>query len=885
MASSINGAPPPHPNSNPHCSVTTSAAGRAPNAIHRGRTPSEFQENHHHQRSAQRIVVGAGGARKSSSNGGGMCIRPEFPTYYSIPEPKPEPQVELGSHFCGRKSTRFVSKMHFGRPKICSGKHSKLAEVALEQVLRIDSKENIASLLTYWSPKLSGSEDYAYILRELGNKAECKKALQCFEWAVSRERRRNEQGKLLSIMISILGRHGRAELARQVFEKAKAEGYGNTVFAFSALISAYGRSGLCKEAVGVFESMKRSGCKPNLVSYNAIIDAFAKGSVDFKQASEAFDEMIREGVQPDRITFNSLLSVCSRGGLWEEANGMFEELLYRGIDPDIFTYNTLLDALCKGGQMDLAAFIMSGMPQNNIWPNVVTYSTVIDGYAKAGRLDMALNLYQEMKYAGIDLDRVSYNTLLSIYAKLGRFDDCFRVCEEMEKAGFKKDTVTYNALLGGYGKQGRYNKVKSLFEEMKAESITPNVLTYSTLIDIYSKGGLQVEAMHILNEFEQAGLKPDVVLYSALIDALCKNGSVEEAVALLDKMTKEGITPNIVTYNSIIDAFGRSGQVHPRSWYEGSSEMVVEDNTSDKSLKDGANQSTQNSQKVKNKADNALTPFGQLGIERTPSIHLTHSEEMKQRSKEILCTVEMFHKMHELGIKPNVVTFSAILNACSRCQSFEEASVLLEKLYFFDSRVYGVAHGLLMGFRERVWGHAQELFDEVTRMDSSTASAFYNALTDMLWHFGQRRGAQLVVLEGKHRHVWENAWRECCLDLHLMSAGAAQAMLFAWLLSIRSILFEGRQLPRLLSILTGWGKHSKIAGNSTLKRVVEALLVGIGAPFHVAKHNEGRFTSTGPVVGAWLRESGTMSLLVLHDEREDPTEIMDQFSRLRLYSF
>jgi hypothetical protein len=105
-------------------------------------------------------------------------------------------------------------------------------------------------------------------------------------------------------------------------------------------------------------------------------------------------------------------------------------------------------------------------------------------------------------------------------------------------------------------------------------------------------------------------------------------------------------------------------QVHPRSWYEGFSEMVVEDKTLDKSLKDGANQSTKISQKDKNKADNALTPFGQPGIQRTHSIYLSDSEKMKQRSKEILSTVEMFHKMHELGIKPNVVTFSAILNAC-----------------------------------------------------------------------------------------------------------------------------------------------------------------------------------------------------------------------------
>ena len=74
---------------------------------------------------------------------------------------------------------------------------------------------------------------------------------------------------------------------------------------------------------------------------------------------------------------------------------------------------------------------------------------------------------------------------------------------------------------------------------------------------------------------------------------------------------------------------------------------------------------------------------------------------------------------------------------CSRCNSFQDASKLLDELRLFDNQVYGVAHGLLMGYRENIWLQAQSLFDEIRRMDPSTASAFYNALTDMLWNFGQ----------------------------------------------------------------------------------------------------------------------------------------------------
>ncbi|KAK9040790.1 hypothetical protein V6N11_015930 [Hibiscus sabdariffa] len=769
----------------------------------------------------------------------------------------PFPSIDLD--FSGRRSTRFVSKMHLGRPKTTiNTRHTSVAEEVLQLALH-NGQTALESILVSFESKLFSSDDYTFLLRELGNRSESEKALKCFNFAVRRERRRTEQGKLATAMIGILGRLGKVELAKGIFQTALNEGYGNTVYAFSALISAFGRSGHWDEAIKVFNSMKNYKLKPNLVTYNAVIDACAKGGAEFKRVVEIFDEMLRSGVHPDRITFNSLLAVCGKGGLWETARNLFSEMVNRGIDQDIFTYNTLLDAVCKGGQMDLAVEIMAEMPTKKIWPNVVTYSTMVDGYAKAGRFDEALNLFNEMKFVGVGLDRVLYNTLLSIYAKLGRFEEALDICREMEGSGMRKDVVTYNALLGGYGKQGKYDEVRGLFDQMKAQKVSPNLLTYSTVIDVYSKGGLYKEAMDVFVEFKRAGLKADVVLYSALIDALCKNGLVETAVCLLDEMTKEGIRPNVVTYNSIIDAFGRSatseyvfeaGGIH-ESPADSSSSLVIE-------------QCIQG--KATDMEDNRIIKyFGQLTAEKG-------GQPMKdcRGKQEILCILGVFRKMHKLEIKPNVVTFSSILNACSRCDSFEEASMLLEELQLFDNKVYGVVHGLLMGYSDNIWVQARSLFDEVKLMDSSTASAFYNAVTDVLWHFGQKRGAQLVVLEGRRRQVWENVWSNSCLDLHLMSSGAARAMVHSWLLNIHAIVFEGHELPKLLSILTGWGKHSKKVGDGTLRRVVEALLSGMGAPFRLAKCNFGRFESTGPLVTAWLRKSGTKRLLVLHDERSHP---------------
>ncbi|XP_068663583.1 pentatricopeptide repeat-containing protein GUN1, chloroplastic-like [Aristolochia californica] len=830
----------------PHCSITPSKLSQTSLQNHH-----HFPQNHHNHHHSQQ-------------NQCNVSLSYQPAAYH-----------HLSAEFRGRRSTRLVSKFHFNRPKPPGPgptRHSSVAEQALHLAVRLpDAASNdptFQNLLLSFAPKLSLPEDYSFLLRELGNRGELSKVLQCFHFAVAREQNRASQGKLVSAIISILGRLGHVNIARSIFEAARAEGYGNTVYTFSALISAYARSGLSEEAIRVFETMKQSGLKPNLVTYNAVIDACGKGGVHFGRTLEYFNEMIRNRVQPDRITFNSLLAVCSRGGTWDSARDIFNEMVRRGIERDIFTYNTLLNAFCKGGKMDLAMQIMAEMTERNVGPNVVTYSTVIDGFAKAGRLDEALNLFKGMKYAGIGLDRVSYNTLVSIYAKLGRFEEALGVCAEMESARIKRDAVTYNALLGGYGKQGKYDAVKYLFEEMKAEHCTPNVLTYSTLIDTFAKGGMYKEAMEVFKEFKSSGLKVDVVLYSALIDALCKNGFVQSAVALLDEMTRERIKPNVVTYNSIIDAFGRAKSAQIREITDDEMSKASVDHVKD--LKVG----------LADEDDQVMKIFEQLVVEKEQLV----VEDFRGKSQEIGCILSMFHKMHELEIKPNVVTFSAILNACSRCNSFEDASMLLEELRLFDNQVYGVAHGLLTGFRERVWRQAQALFDEVKRMDSSTASAFYNALTDMLWHFGQRRGAQLVVLEGKRLHVWENLWSESCLDLHLMSSGAAQAMVHSWLLNIRSVVFNGHELPKYLSILTGWGKHSKVTGDGTLRRAVEALLAGIGAPFHLEKFNVGRFRSEGAVVAAWLKESGTLKVLILHDDTTHPESAFNPFHDLQIVS-
>ncbi|CAI8595936.1 unnamed protein product [Vicia faba] len=178
---------------------------------------------------------------------------------------------------------------------------------------------------------------------------------------------------------------------------------------------------------------------------------------------------------------------------------------------------------------------------------------------------------------------------------------------------------------------------------------------------------------------------------------------IESSIMLNIAMIENGIKPNVVTFSSIIDAC----QQLPALEYgvNGSSQAIEYPNEQSSTMLIGG--AFQN----KPGEDRILEMFQQLASEKAG-----HVKKLRRGRQDLHCIFWLFQKMHELHIKPNVVTFSAILNACSRCNSYDDAAKLLDTLPLFDSQVYEVTHGLLMGYREQVWFTAQTLFNELMRM-------------------------------------------------------------------------------------------------------------------------------------------------------------------------
>lgn len=89
------------------------------------------------------------------------------------------------------------------------------------------------------------------------------------------------------------------------------------------------------------------------------------------------------------------------------------------------------------------------------------------------------------------------------------------------------------------------------------------------------------------------------------------------------------------------------------------------------------------------------------------------------------------------------------------------------------------------------------------------------------------------------------------MDLHEMTATAAVAAVVVWLSAVEAA--APSSVPATMTVVTGWGKHSKSVGQSPMKAAVVAWLEENQAPFRPVPNNPGAMQADGPAVAEWLQ--------------------------------
>ncbi|XP_031478863.1 pentatricopeptide repeat-containing protein At5g06540-like [Nymphaea colorata] len=409
-------------------------------------------------------------------------------------------------------------------------------------------------------------------------------------------------------------------------------------------------------------------------------------------------------------------------------------------------------------------------------PNIFFYNIMIRGYAVSKHPAEAMSIFKLMKQKSVSPDGFTFPFLLKACSRMSStVSEGESIHVQVIKCGFQSYLYVQNGLLHSYAGKGVISSVHKLFDEMR----DPDVVSWSALVLGYVKVNDIESARQIFDKMPHR----DVVSWTAMINGYARLRFAKEALELFYQMQSTGIKPDEVTMISVISSCSCKGDLELGLGLH----KYIEDNGF------GWMISLCNAL-IDMYAKCGCIERAQLVFERMPHRSLITWNSMISalavhgRSRDALA---LFEKMKGVGVRPDGVTFLAVLCACTHNGSVDKGQQYFESMkkdYCIDAGIehYGCmvdllgraglldeAYRLVVGMpipcNDKVWGallgackihgNAQMAEDVLRRLIllKPDEGGYYVLLANLYIEMERRADAMKVRQEMKARGAKKNA--------------------------------------------------------------------------------------------------------------------------------
>ncbi|KAG4948872.1 hypothetical protein JHK86_042111 [Glycine max] len=662
-------------------------------------------------------------------------------------------------------------------------------------------------------------------------------------------------------LLYAMGRAKRALDAKAIYEEMISNGFSPNWPTHAALLQAYCKARFCEDALGVYKEMKKKGMDVNLFLYNLLFDMCADvGCMD--EAVEIFEDMKSSGTcQPDNFTYSCLINMYSShlkrtdslesSNPWEQqvstilkglgdnvsegdvifilnrmvdpntasfvlryfqnmvnftrdkevilynvvinlfrksrdfegAEKLFDEMLQRGVKPDNITFSTLVNCASVSGLPNKAVELFEKMSGFGCEPDGITCSGMVYAYARTNNVDKAVNLYDRAKAENWSLDAVTFSTLIKMYSMAGNYDKCLEVYQEMKVLGVKPNVATYNTLLGAMLRSKKHRQAKAIHKEMKSNGVSPDFITYASLLEVYTRAQCSEDALGVYKEMKGNGMDMTADLYNKLLAMCADVGYTDRAVEIFYEMKSSGTCqPDSWTFSSLITIYSRSGKV--------------------------------------SEVEGMLNEMIQSGFQPTIFV-MTSLIRCYGKAKRTDDVVKIFKQLLDLGIVPNDHFCCCLLNVLTQTPK-EELGKLTDCIEKANTKL-GTVVRYLVEEQESDEGFRKETLELLNSIDAEVKKPLCNCLIDLCVKLNVPERAcgllDLGLMLEIYKNIQSKSQTQWSLHLKELSVGAAMTALHVWINDLSEALESGEDLPPLLGINTGQGKHK----SSSLTKLAKSL--------------------------------------------------------------
>ncbi|XP_022769076.1 pentatricopeptide repeat-containing protein At1g19720 [Durio zibethinus] len=283
-----------------------------------------------------------------------------------------------------------------------------------------------------------------------------------------------------------------------------------------------------------------------------LVSMYAKcGS--FFDARKVFDKMNERNL----YTWSAMIGACSRESRWKEVVKLFFLMLKDGVLPDEFLFPKILQACANCGDVRTGRLLHSLVIRLGMVCFTRVSNSVLAVYAKCGNLSSARRFFENMD----ERDRVAWNSMILAYSQKGENDEAYRLFNGMWEDGISPCIITWNILINGYNQSGQCDVAMGLMKEMESSRISPDVFTWTSLISGLAQNGRNWRALCLFKEMILAGIKPNGVTITSAVSACASLRVLKMGLEMHSVALKMGIIDNVLVGNSLIDMYAKCGEL------------------------------------------------------------------------------------------------------------------------------------------------------------------------------------------------------------------------------------------------------------------------------------------------------------------------------------
>lgn len=241
------------------------------------------------------------------------------------------------------------------------------------------------------------------------------------------------------------------------------------------------------------------------------------------------DSSIHGGYDPESF----YTSILGRSTTKRHLNQVYAQLVVSGLQGSGFIVTKFINVAADTGEICYAREVFDDFPQ----PDVYVWNAIIRGYSRHNLFSDAIDMYWRMHVWGVRPDCFTLPHVLKACSGFPALEVGRVVHGHIFRHSFESDVFVQNGLVTFYAKCGQINRARIVFDGLYDRT----VVSWTSIISGYAQNGQPIEALKFFGEMRKSNVKPDWIALVSVLRAYTDVEDLEHGKSIHGCVIKMGL--------------------------------------------------------------------------------------------------------------------------------------------------------------------------------------------------------------------------------------------------------------------------------------------------------------------------------------------------------